>query len=631
MYMRLKRGGEDRTHGRPQHSRTWAGAVNMAAAAPFRPAEFPPVDLDVTTQADGAVVVRSRVPLMKHEAVMPRVLAEQAVRNAHKPYMLQRQVPDGDWVGQTFAEMKAHTDAIAQWLIDRKISPERSVLILSPNSVAYAAFKFGALSAGVPVCPVSVNYGLAHAEFGRLTHVVNLVRPAVIFVENAKPFAKALANVDFKDAVIVTATPDIAGPKAVDLADVLKTPVTGAVAGRLAQVRDDDTAAYMLTSGSTGRPKAVIQTHAMIAANIAQATQTLGKAAGWDKLILDWLPWSHVSGAAAPLMALVGGGTLYIDDGKPVPGMFDESLKNLRELSLRYYVNMPIGYGMLADALEADAQLRKTFFADLHIMLYGGAGLPQPVLDRIQKMAIENCGHRILGISAYGSTETTSGCLAIYYPTEQVGIGLPMPGIEVKLVPHGPRYEVRIRGPIITPGYLNEPEKSREMLDEEGFYKTGDYATYIDPNDISKGLAFAGRLAEEFKLGSGTWVKSGELRTDLMKALSPYVSDLVVCAEGRMFLSLFVWSNKTALSANGKSAEDLRDYIVQRLRAHNETHSGLSSRIRRVLVLDQPPAVEAHEISDKGSINRNIVLERRAADLAKLYQEPPPPEVIVID
>ena len=615
-------------HRQPQNDTNAGMKTSQIQTAPYRMADLLPVDIDVAEHADGTIVLRSRIPLATHEPVLPRVLAAQAAAVGERTYLKQRQGPTRAWVGQTFGETKARCDAVAQWLLDRKIAPDRSVLILSGNSIAHATMKLGAFTAGIPVCPVSINYGLANAEFGRLTYVVNLVRPAIVFVEDATAFAKALANVDFGDALIVTTTPTLAGPRAVDWMDVLRTPVTDAVAARMAQLKSGDVAAYMLTSGSTGRPKAVIQSHGMIAANIAQAVQTLGKAAGWDRVIMDWLPWSHVSGAAAPLMALSAGGMLYIDDGRPIPGAFDESLRNLREISLRYYVNVPMGYAMLADALEADADMRQTFFRDLQIMLYGGAGLPQPILDRMQAMAVATVGHRILGISAYGATETTSGCLAIYYPAEKVGLGLPMPGIEVKLVPAGARHEVRIRGPVITPGYLNEPEKSRAMMDAEGFYCTGDYATFVDPEDRLKGLAFAGRLAEEFKLGSGSWVRSGELRTDLLKTLSPHVSDLVICGEGQGYVTVMVWPNRSAAPNDGT---ELAGVLGSRLRTHNTAFPGLSSRIRRCVVLDQPPVVEAHEISDKGSVNRNVVIERRAATVTQLYQDPPPANVIVID
>ena len=607
-------------------------AVNTQSFnALFRSVEFLPVDLDVRDIGNGTLVVKSRIPLQPHEQVLSRVLAEQAVKLSARPFMMQRQGPERAWVTQTFAETRRRSDAVAQWLLDRRIPHDKSILILSGNSIAHANLTFGALTAGVPICPVSVNYGMAKSDFGRLTHVVNLVKPAIVFVEDATHFIKALTSVDFGDAIIVTASSNVAVPRSVSWDEVLATPVTGDVERRLNELKPDHVAAYMLTSGSTGRPKAVIQTHAMKAANMAQAIQTLGKAAGWDDVILDWLPWSHVSGASGLMMTLYSGGVFRIDDGKPMPGSFEESLRNLREISPRYYVNVPVGYALLADALEADERLRESFFRNLNIMLYGGAGLPQNVLDRIQKMAVETTGYRILGTSAYGSTETTSGCLSIYYPTDKVGIGLPMPGIEVKLVPDGPRYEVRIRGPIITPGYLNEPEKNRDILDEAGFYKTGDYATFIDPADHTKGLAFAGRLAEEFKLTSGTWVRSGELRAELLKQLAPYVSELVICGEGRPHLTLMLWPNLSASVADKKSESDICDFILERLRKHNITHVSSSSRIQRALLLAEPPVVEAHEISDKGSVNRSIVLMRRALSLELLYQNPPPTGVIVIE
>jgi feruloyl-CoA synthase len=603
--------------------------LTRLAGVAFRPTDFLPVDLAVERRDDGSIVLRSRIALQEFEPCLPRVLATQAVRLGNKPYLVQRQGPQRTWTPHSYADTKRDTDAIAQWLLDRGIARDRPILILSGNSIAHALVKLGGMAAGIPACPVSANYGLMDANFTRLRHVVQLTRPGVVFVENAKPFARALEQVDFGDAIVLTATPNDAPPGAESLANVLATRVTDAVAERIAALRGEDHAAYMLTSGSTGPPKAVVQTYANIAANIAQALQTIGSAAGWRGTTMDWLPWNHVSGAFGKMLSLVAGGTLYIDEGKPVPGpMWQESLQNLREVAGSYYVNVPLGYQLLVEALEADEDLRRTFFRDLRVLLYGGAGLPQPIYERLQRLAVATVGQRIMLISAYGSTETTSGCLAIHFETDKVGLGVPMPGISVKLVPVDERYEVRIAGPVITAGYLRDPKRTAESRDEEGYYRMGDLAVFHDPQRPQAGLAFAGRLAEEFKLGSGTWVCGGQLRAELLKQLAPLVDELVLCGEGHTNVGVLAWPNRASLERAGVAG--LQMQIRERLAAHNAANPGASTSVRRLLLLQDPPNAGAHELSDKGTVNRSAVLLRRAADVEKLYGEPAPADVVEI-
>jgi len=603
--------------------------LTRLGSIPFRQTDFLPVDLAVERRSDGAVVLRSRIPLREFEPCLPRVLAVQAARIGDQPYLVQRQGPQRAWTPHSYTQTKRDTDAIAQWLLNRGIARDRPILLLSGNSIAHALVKFGGMAVGVPACPVSANYGLMDANFTRLRHVVQLTRPGVIFVENAKPFARALEQVDFGDAIVLTATPEDAPRGAASLQEVLATPVTSAVAARIASLRGDDHAAYMLTSGSTGPPKAVVQTYANIAANIAQALQTIGAAAGWAGTTMDWLPWNHVSGAFGKMLTLVAGGTLYIDDGKPVPGpMWQESLRNLREVPGSYYVNVPLGYQLLVEALEADEDLRRTFFRDLRVLLYGGAGLPQPIYERLQSLAVATIGKRLMLISAYGSTETTSGCLAIHFETDKVGLGVPMPGISVKLVPVDSRYEVRIAGPVVTPCYLRDPQRTAESRDEEGYYRMGDLAVFHDPERPEQGLAFAGRLAEEFKLGSGTWVSGGQLRAELLRQLAPLVDELVLCGEGYTSIAVLAWPNRAALESAG--AAGLREKIRERLAAYNAANPGASTSVRRLLLLQEPPNAGAHELSDKGTVNRSAVLMRRAADVERLYQEPPDAAVIEI-
>lgn len=619
------------------------------ASVPFRDTEFLPVDLNVERRADGTIVLSSRIPLQDFEPCLPRVLAEQAELLGDKAYLVQRQGADRAWHAHSYAQTKRDSDGVAQWLIDRGISRDRPILLLSGNSIAHAIVKFGGMTAGVPACPVSANYGMLEGQFTRLRHVVDLVKPGVVFVENAKPFTRALEQVDFGDAIILTATPEsvpapASGAKrsVSSLVDVFATPVTVAVSDRLRALRPDDHAAYMLTSGSTGLPKAVAQTYVNMTANIAQARQTIGKAAGWSETTMDWLPWNHVSGAFAKMLTVVAGGTLYIDEGKPVPGpLWQESVRNLREFSGSYYVNVPLGYQMLVEALEADEALSRTFFRNLKILLYGGAGLPQALYERLQRLAVASVGRRIMLISAYGSTETTSGCLAIHYETDKVGIGLPMPGIRVKLVPIDSRYEVRIAGPVITDGYLRDPLKTAESRDEEGFYRLGDLAVFHDPDRPEEGLAFAGRLAEEFKLSSGTWISGGQLRTDVLRALTPWISELVVCGENRHTLAILAWPNRGAIERDfgiptstpltPDTAAPLFATLRERLMAHNVAHQGASTTVRRFMLLTEPPSAAAHELSDKGTVNRSAVIARRAAEVERLYASPAPTDVIALD
>lgn len=590
--------------------------------APFRATYFPPADMCVERRPDGTMIVEPVAELEPFVPSLPAVLAERADKTPDRVYLAQRSGRGGPWVRYTYAETRRDADAVAQWLLDRGIAPGRPVLLLSGNSIAHAVFKFGAMAARVPSCPVSVNYSLMPGDFGRLRHVARLVRPAVVFAEQAAVFRRALENVDFGDAVIVTDDPAALSRPATALSEVLATPVSPAVRRSIDSIDPDEPTAYMLTSGTTSMPKAVIQTQRMITSNIAQGRQVLGQTAGWSDVMLDWLPWNHVSGAYTKMGTLVSGGTLYIDGGRPMPGQFDESLQNLKEIAPKFYVNVPFGYAMLADALESDGELRERFFGNVRLALYGGAGLPQALYDRFQQLAVDTVGERIFFTTGYGATETSSGCMAIYFPTEEVGIGLPMPGLSLKLVPHGERYEVRLRGPMITPGYLANPQDNRDLFDEEGFYRTGDTAQLHEPGDIGKGLRFAGRLADEFKLATGTWVSAGRLRTEILEAFAPLIADVLICGENRASIALLAWPRARDAGA------ELATELATRLAAFNRDRSS-NERAERLLLLAEPPSADQHEVSDKGTINQRVALARRAADVERVYAIPPGPEVIL--
>ncbi len=593
------------------------GVEAVTPIAPFREAKLLPVDLNVERRADGTILIRSNVPLRAYEANIPAAFARCAQASADKAALAQRGA-DGAWVFTSFAQLKRDMDAATQWLLDQ---PESGpVLILAGNTPAFAVMSFAAQASGRAVCPVSTTYAALGGDFGRLAHVIAKVRPAVIFAQDSVAAADALDRLDLGSARIVTTDPAKLSKLATAYADVMGTRATEQVAKSIAKLEPGDRAALMLTSGSTGLPKVVPITFDNLAANSAQCQQTIGEAAGWHDVMLDWLPWHHAAGAFVLRATLLEGGTLYIDDGKPAPGLFETSIRNLREISVSYFNNVPLGYTMLVDALEKDAELRATFFRKMRLMLYGGAGLSQSVYDRLQAAAVAETGCRIMMTSGYGMTETVSAFMVIHFETDKVGIGLPAPGTTVKLVPASGRYEVRARGPNVTRGYLDEPEKTAAAFDEEGFYRTGDLATFHDPEDPTQGLAFAGRAAEEFKLSSGTWVYGGGLRDGLLKALSPLVLDLVLCDDGRPYLGVMLWP------VAGADPTEIQRLLI----AFNSYQHGGAARPKRALLLAEPPSANAHEISDKGTINRRAVIDRRGGDVERLFAETPDPGVMVL-
>lgn len=602
--------------------------------APFREARLMPVDLEVEHRDDGTILMRTRVPLRPYDANLARALLARCAERGDKPALAKRAPGGGDWVFTTYAELADSIRSAAQWLLDH-VPPGRTLVISSDNTPAVAIMSFAAWAVGVPVCPISAAYASLGGDYGRLRHVLAKVKPAAIYAGNAEAVARALDALDANDTCLIAGTPLKVPAPTVDFADVIRTPATAQVASALAARAKNDVAAYMLTSGSTGLPKIVPITFDNMGANTTQCMQAVGGAATWHEAMLDWLPWHHAAGASVMRTTLLEGGTLYIDDGKPMPGLFGESLRNMREIAVSYINNVPAGYALLTEALERDCLLRKTFFSKLHLMLYGGAGLPQHMLDRLQAQAVAETGHRIMMTSGYGATETVSAFMAIYFNTDKVGIGLPMPGVQLKLTPYDHRYEVRVRGPNVMSGYLDEPAKTAQAFDDEGFYRLGDLAVFHDSRDFGQGLAFAGRIAEEFKLAQGNWVYGGQVRDALLKALSPLAMDLALCDDNRPFLAVLVWPNAQGVAAALGADTDLagpalRAALGERLTRFNEGQSGSGAHIKRAFVLTEPPSANAHEISDKGTINRRTLLDRRRDIVERVYAELPDQAVVVV-
>lgn len=585
--------------------------------APFRHAEFLPVDLDIKEDADGTIRLTTKAPFEPIDTNLARAFLKTAERLADAKALAERDA-DGEWAFTSFAGLARQVRGASQWMLDNL--PRGGVLvIMAENSVAVAALSFAAFATGTVLCPVSPAYGVAGGDHARLRHVFNRVKPAAIYCDPREPYAKALADIDCT-ATIISGDPAVFGSEAVALETLYATEPTDAVEAAIAAIDPEAIAQYMMTSGSTGLPKVVEQSLTALAANTAQGLGLIGRAAGWDDTMLDWLPWHHAAGASVLRAGLILGGTLYIDGGKPAPGLFETSIRNLREISVPYFNNVPLGYAMLVEAMDNDEVLRDAFFKKMRLMLYGGAGLPQHIHDKLQRHAVAATGYRIHMTTGYGMTETVSGCCAIHFETDKVGIGLPGPGVEMKLVPVGDRFECRLRGPMLMKGYLDEPEKTDEAFDEEGYYRTGDMVVFHDRSDPAQGLAFAGRMAEEFKLSNGTWVYGGQLRDKLLKALSDEIAELVLADDSRPFLGLMIWPKP------GASQET----IASKLATFNMGQKGGSATIRRFTMLTDPPSANNNEISDKGTINRRAVLDNRSDALEALYAEEPPAHVCCV-
>lgn len=581
--------------------------------APYRDVNLMPVDLDVKERPGGSITLRSNVPLPEFDANVPRFLAARAAISADKTAIAIRNAA-GEWEETSYAQLKREMDAATQWLLDN-VPRGSSILIAGPNTPAHAVLTFAAYAAGVIACPMGLAALQSVAGEARLRHVIARAKPSVIFADGMAPVQALIAQVADPAIKIIAREPDSYSGNAISLADVMGTIATPDVAASIEALDTSAPAYYMMTSGSTGLPKLVATSLSNIAAVTIQCSIILGPEL-YQERIVDWMPFHHASGSGVLRAILYNGGSLFIDGGKPVPSLFDETVRNLREFPVPYFANVPQGFAMLVDAMERDEQLRKTFLRDMRMMLYGGAGLPQPVYDRLQAMAVAETGCRIHTSSGYGMTEIVTGCIMIHFPTDRVGIGLPPPGMEMKLVPNGERYELRLRGPNVMIGYVDEPELTAQAFDEEGYYRTGDLVNFHDPADPGIGLYFAGRLAEEFKLLTGSWVYGGQVRDALMAHLDGDVLDIVLCGENREYLSLMIWP---------KAPDDgsLIPRITQKLVAYNQRGKGSSVSIRRIVLLTSPPDPTRGEVSDKGSINRRAVLANRADVLEDLYAEPP--------
>ena len=587
-----------------------------AARGVSLPDLFAPVRVECEALPGGGWRLRSREPLAPHAPRVTDALWHWAGAAPHRPFLRERG-PDGAWDGVSFGEAAARVRRIAAALLARGLGPSRPVAVLSGNSVRHALLGLAAQAAGVPYTAVSVPYSLQSADFGKLRHILAKLRPGLILAEQGAPFARALAVPEAEGAEVVTVAPSLPGA----------TP-WAALEGeaplcRLPEPDPDAPVKILFTSGSTGVPKGVLTTHRMMAANQQQMAQVWPFLLAEPPVILDWLPWSHCFGGSHNLnMALRFGGTLWIDEGRPMPGEpFARTLANLREVSPTIRFDVPRGHALLLDALEADAALAGRFFERLRLVFSAGAALPEPALRRLQALAARHAPRPVPVVSSWGLTETApAACTTHAGDAPPGGIGTPLPGVVLKLVPVEGKIEIRLRGPNVFPGYLGEPAATRAAFDEEGFFRTGDAVTWVDPRDPAKGLRFDGRLAEDFKLSSGTRINALELRLRALAALAGLVRDVVVVGADRDEVGLLVFPADPAQAGDAA----YRAAVAAALAAMNRAAGGSSSRsVARAMLLAEPPSLDAGEVTDKGSLNVRAIVTRRAAELSRLYDEDP--------
>jgi feruloyl-CoA synthase len=620
-------------------------AAAVLAKPAFRKIEWLERDIAVERRGDGIIVMKSRIPLKAYEKHIPASLSKWAEVMPERTWLAQRAGADRQWRKLSYGEAKRTADALTQGLLDLKLKPGSPVAILSGNSIEHALMTMAAMQARFPAAPVSPAYSLMSQDHVKLKYLFDLIRPAVVLVQDGPTFGKALEAIDLTGVTVVHVARPCDGIRSIAFADLAATPVTREVEDSIAQITADTMGKLLFTSGSTGMPKAVINTQAMMCANAAMMMQVRPRNHNAPQATyLDWMPWNHTMGGNALFNpVLTEGGTLYIDDGRPMPGMIDETLRNLREISPTYYANVPAGYAALAAAMEKDDSLCRSFFKNLGLMAYGGARLPDDLYDRMQALAVRATGQRIVFYTGWGSTETGPTSTGTYWDTERVGlIGLPFPGVELKMIPVGSKYELRLRGVNVMPGYFGRPDLTKAAFDQEGFYCIGDAGVFVDPEDPLQGIVFAGRVVEDFKLTTGTFVHVGSLRTDAIAAATPVVQDALVAGQDRPFVALLAWPNLHACRQIAGDPEASYEDVVRHpavlaclkrgLEAHNKSATGASSlRIARAMLMVEPASIDGNELTDKGYINQRAGLERRGQLVERLYADHPGEDVIILN
>jgi feruloyl-CoA synthase len=591
---------------------------------------FATPDTEIERRPDGTIFLSSRLALPEWEPSITAVLRKRAAEHPDRPLAAQRDGQDR-WVMLTYADAQRKSQALARAFRTLGLGPNRPVMILSGNSLEHLLVSLGAYAAGAPAMPISVAYSLQSADHARIRAIAELTEPGLVFADDAGPFRKALDALGHIPQALVARGEREEAQRLDELLSSFAhdtSPLDGDPGG-------ETIAKLLFTSGSTGVPKGVINPHRMLCSDQAMLRAVWPFLADEPPVLVDWLPWSHTFGGNHNLnLALFNGGTIYIDDGRPAPPLFPRTVAALNDIPPTLYFNVPAGYALLAPALENDPEFATRFFSRLRFMFYAAAALPDALATRLRALATKHADHDVPLTSAWGTTETAPGATTMHYLGAPTGcIGVPNPGVNVKLAAVGDKLEIRVKGPNVTPGYFRDPELTAATFDEDGYYRSGDAVKLIDEQDPNQGLMFDGRISENFKLLTGTWVTVGSLRMRLLSAAG-LLSDAAICGQDAEYVAAIAWVNQAEARKLLGATEDvslddarLHEHLAHAL-ADLNAGAGSASRIERLLLLEQPPSLDAGEVTDKGYLNQRRCLECRAAEVARLYSPEPAPEVI---
>ena len=577
--------------------------------------------IEAEARPDGRLLIRSTEPLREHAVSVVHDFRAHSEAHPDRVLVAERG-PDGEWITSTWGEVRREADRLAQGLLDRGLA-DRPVMVLSGNSRLHLTVTLAALTVGAPVVPTSVAYSLQSADHAKLRAMADLVDPGLVVAEDSS-FAAAVASVGKGRTILLgdgDLTPEAFGSDPTDEVD-----------RRCAALQPTAVAKILFTSGSTGAPKGVLNTHGMLAANQQQMRQVWPFLDDEPPVLLDWLPWSHTFGGNHNMnLVLTHGGSLWIDDGRPAPPLIGRTARNLVDVRPTMYFNVPAGYAVLLPLLEDDAELARAFLDRLRLGFFAAAALPQQLWDRLEKLSAEHGGQMRMTTS-WGLTETSPAATSAHYPiTRSDVLGVPLPGVEVAMVPVGEKREIRVKGPNVTPGYHRRPDLTEAAFDEQGFFRTGDAVALADPDDPAAGLVFRGRIAEDFKLSTGTFVSVGTLRPKLLSASQGLLADAVICGQDGDCVTAMAWLSPPhagRVDADGVPEDSLRTDLVATLDRLAAEGGGSSQCVERLLVLTEPAQLDAGEITDKGYVNQAAVRDRRSDLLALLTADPLPPRVV---
>ena len=567
-------------------------------------------------RSDGTVLMRQVGDLPPHKPILAAYLDHWADATPDQTWLARRGA-DGEWIEVSYSEARLHARSIGAALIEMGLGAENPLLILSGNSIEHGLIGLACLYVGIPYAPVSPAYSLVSKDHAKLRDIAALLKPGAIFADDGEAFSLALSSIATPETIVINERNVCTGAR--KFVDLIAHDPEPAHAARNA-LRAETVVKYLFTSGSTGAPKAVINTNGMISANQAMVRDCYRFLEHEPPVVLDWAPWNHTAaGNKVSYMVLTNGGTYYIDDGKPTPTGMAETLRNLREIDCTWYFNVPTGYDRLVTELEADEALASTFFSRLRMIFYAGAGMAQHTWNRLAAVGRKTTGRDILISTSLGATETAPFGLAwTEIETKAGNVGVPARGLTLKLVETGGKLELRLKGPSITPGYFNDANNTARAFDDEGFYKMGDALRPVDADDFSRGFFFDGRLGENFKLATGTWVAVGAVRASLVDAMEGLIRDAVIVGENQSELGALLWLSDSVQAMN---TNVLRQALEEKLQAHNKVATGSATRIKLASVLETAPSFDRGELTEKGSLNQRALRANNAAAIEALYED----------